>query len=433
MTSETTPIPAVPIPTGERIEVLDTIRGFALLGIFIMNMPAFNTSLFLGFDEALWPHWWDRGTETVRDVMFSGKFNSMFSMLFAVGFTIQLGRLQAREPQRATRIYLRRLFWLFVFGIVHACVFWAGDVLHMYAVLGLLLLALHRLPDRAIVGLIVACLLYPTILGMIRIATARPEDIQAIIAITQQAITADNAAFGHGNFLDTARRSTEAMIIFYEYPLRLGMLAGYVQFFTTVLLGLLLGRHRFFQNVAAKLPLIRRIQWWALGIGLICASGFVVWRSVAENPMEPSVWRILAATGYVFGRVSIMIFYVATIVRAVCNERWRRRLAPITLAGRMPLSNYLLQTLIGILLFYHWGFGLWGKVGPALDLVLAVAIFFIIQVPLTRWWLDRFPRGPMEHLWRVLTYGRAALRTTTEPSGEPTAFPDDPPRASSPN
>ena len=95
--------------------------------------------------------------------------------------------------------------------------------------------------------------------------------------------------------------------------------------------------------------------------------------------------------GLLFGRVSIMIFYVATIVRAVCNERWRRRLAPITLAGRMPLSNYLLQTLIGVLLFYHWGFGLWGKVGPALDLVLAVAIFFVIQVPLTRWWLDRIP------------------------------------------
>jgi uncharacterized protein len=428
-----TALAATPVPADERIEVLDTIRGFALLGIFIMNMPAFNTSLFLGFDDAMWPHWWDRGTETVRDVMFSGKFNSMFSMLFAIGFTIQLGRLEARAPERATRIYLRRLFWLFVFGVVHACVFWAGDVLHMYALLGLLLLALHRLPDRAIVALIVACLLYPALMGTIRILTTRPEDLQAIIAVTQQAITADNAAFGHGNFLDTARRSSAAMVIFYTHPLRLGMFAGYVQFFTTVLLGLLLGRHRFFQNIAAHLPLIRRIQWWALGIGLVCSTVFVVWRSVAANPMEPSVWRILAATGYVIGRVSIMIFYVATIVRAVCNERWRQRLAPITLAGRMPLSNYLLQTLIGITLFYHWGFGLWGKVGPALDLVLAVAIFFLIQVPLTRWWLSRFPRGPMEHLWRVLTYGRGALRITAEPSGAPTAYPDDRPRASSPN
>lgn len=424
---------AVPIPADERIEVLDTIRGFALLGIFIMNMPAFNTSLFLGFDEAMWPHWWDRGTEVVRDVIFSGKFNSMFSMLFAVGFTIQLGRLQAREPERATRIYLRRLFWLFVFGVVHACVFWAGDVLHMYALLGLLLLALRRVPDRWIVALIVLCLLYPTLLGTIRIATAKPEDIQTIIAVTQQAISADNAAFGHGNFLDTAWRSTQSMIIFYEYPMRLGMFAGYVQFFTTVLLGLLLGRHRFFQNVAAQLPLVRRIQWWALGIGLICGSGFVVWRSEAVNPMDPSVWRILAMTGYVVGRVSVMTFYVATIIRAVCNERWRRRLAPITLAGRMPLTNYLLQTLIGITLFYHWGLGLWGEVGPALDLLLAVAIFFVIQVPLTRWWLNRYQRGPMEHLWRVLTYGRSALRITTAPSGAPTAYRDDQPRASSPN
>ena len=424
---------AAPIPTSERIEVLDTIRGFALLGIFIMNMPAFKTSLFLGFDAAMWPHWWDRGTEMVRDVIFSGKFNSMFSMLFAIGFTIQLGRLQAREPERATRIYLRRLFWLFVFGLVHACVFWAGDVLHMYALLGLLLLLLHRLSDRAIVTLIVLCLLYPAIRGTIRIMTSTPEDIQAIVAVTQQAISADNAGFGHGNFLDTVRRSTAAMFILYTYPWQLGTFAAYVQFFTTVLLGLLLGRHRFFQNVTAYLPLVRRIQWWALGIGLVCGSGFVIWRSVVANPMDASVWRILAGTGYIFGRVAIMIFYVATIVRAVCNESWRRRLAPITLTGRMPLTNYLLQTLIGVILFYHWGFGLWGKVGPALDLVLAVAIFFLIQVPLSRWWLSRFPRGPMEHLWRVLTYGRGALQTTAGPAGEPAAYRDDRPRASSPN
>jgi uncharacterized protein len=433
MTPEQACAPPAPLPAGERIEVLDTIRGFALLGIFIMNMPVFHASLFLGFDESLWPHWWDRGAETVRDVIFSGKFNSMFSMLFAIGFTIQLGRLQARAPQRATWIYLRRLFWLFVFGVVHACVFWAGDVLHMYAVLGLLLLVLQRLPDRAIVALIVACLLYPAFMGAFRIATSMPEDMQAIIAVTQQAISADNAAFGHGTFMDTVRRSTAAMIIFYRYPLRLGMFAGYVQFLTTVLLGLLLGRHRFFQNIAAHLPLVRRIQWWALGIGVVCASVFVIWRSVTTNPMEPSVWRIVAGTGYVIGRVSIMIFYVATIARAVCNEGWRRRLAPITVAGRMPLSNYLLQTLIGMLLFYNWGLGLWGKVGPALDLLLAVAIFFVIQVPLTRWWLNRFQQGPMEYLWRVLTYGREALSAAAAPPGAPTEYRGDRPRASSPN
>ena len=99
----------------------------------------------------------------------------------------------------------------------------------------------------------------------------------------------------------------------------------------------------------------------------------------------------------------------------------------------MPLTNYLLQTLIAVTLFYHWGFGLWDKVGPALDLVLAVAIFFVIQVPLSRWWLSRFQVGPMEYLWRVLTYGRGAVRATAERLARPAAYRDDRPRASSPN
>ena len=437
MNTEASPVPAAcvapgPVSLGERIEVLDAIRGFALLGIFIMNVPAFNTSLFAGFGGNEFPRWWDVGTETVRDVIFSGKFNSMFSMLFAVGFTIQLERLQARAPGQATQIYVRRLFWLFVFGVIHACVFWAGDVLHMYALLGVLLLVLRRLPDRAVAVLIVLCLLYPTIMGTIQMAITTPDDTPASIELTQNAIAADNAAFGHGNFFDTARRSTESMVTFYMHPQSTGIFRFYVQFLTTVLIGLLLGRHRFFQNVTSHLPLVRGVQWWALGIGLVCGIGFMAWRDLAANPWEPSVGRILAATGYVVCRVAIMMFYVATIIRAVCNERWRQRIAPITLTGRMPLTNYLLQTMIAVTLFYHWGFNLWNKVGPALDLVIAVAIFFVIQVPLSRWWLSRYQVGPMEFLWRVLTYGRGAVHATAMP-GAPSAYRDDRRQASSTN
>jgi uncharacterized protein len=109
-------------------------------------------------------------------------------------------------------------------------------------------------------------------------------------------------------------------------------------------------------------------------------------------------------------RVSIMTFYVALVIRGMQNERWRRRLYPITLAGRMPLTNYLLQTAIGTFIFYHWGLGFWNKSGPALDIALAAVIYLGVQVPLSGWWLNRFPLGPMEYLWRVLTYGRAAVR-----------------------
>ena len=119
----------------ERIPTLDAVRGFALLGIFIMNMQSFSGSLFARYGGVTRnTAGWDFAAETVRNVLFAGKFNSMLSMLFAVGFTIQLTRFLEREPQRATTLHLRRIFWLFIFGALHACVLWVGDVLHIYAI-----------------------------------------------------------------------------------------------------------------------------------------------------------------------------------------------------------------------------------------------------------------------------------------------------------
>jgi uncharacterized protein len=89
------------------------------------------------------------------------------------------------------------------------------------------------------------------------------------------------------------------------------------------------------------------------------------------------------------------------------------------MAGRMPLTNYLMQTFIATFLFYGWGLGLWGKVGPAVDIVLAVAIYFLIQVPLSYFWLGRFSMGPMEYVWRLLTYGHASLKRKVAVSGAP--------------
>lgn len=402
---------AAPVVLAERLGTLDAIRGFALLGIFIMNMPFFNESFFTGADGVqLWPRWWDTGTTIVREVVFSGKFNSMFSMLFAVGFTIQLERLEQRQPDRAVAIYVRRIFWLFLFGLVHACVFWAGDILHMYALFGLLLLALRRVPDKVIIALIAASFCYPGVVELVRAQPTSHEYYERLVEFVQQWIALDDAIYGHGSFVDTARRNTQMMWFSYTDPeSRLGMLAGYVQILTTMLLGLLLGRRRFFQNVAQHLPLIRRLQWWAFGVGLVSGIGYGIHLVFIEDPVEPSWKSAITSTCYVVCRVAIMIFYVSLIVRGVHNPTWRARMAPVTLAGRMPLTNYLLQTLIATSLFFGWGLGLWGTVGPALDLVLAVAIFFLIQVPLSAWWLNRFRYGPMEYLWRVLTYGRAAV------------------------
>jgi uncharacterized protein len=403
---------AAPVSPSERILALDVIRGFALLGIFVMNMPGFNTSFFQGADGThLWPEWWDRTAEVARDVLFSGKFNSMFSMLFAVGFILQLERLESRDPQHAKAIYLRRIGWLFVFGVIHACVFWTGDVLHMYALFGLVLLALRRIPEKWLWGLFGICFLYPVASGLYRMWTIGPQELQQLLALLNQWQASNDAAYGTGSFLVAAREHAREMLFTYTEPRFVPRLLGfYVQLFITMVLGLILGRRHFFENAGSQLHLCKRIQWTALAIGAITGAIYAYRLITVTNPLAPSVFGIVANVSYGVCRVAIMAFYVTTIVRAVHTDVWRRWLAPMATVGRMPLTNYLLQTLIATFIFYGWGLGFWGQAGPALDLVLAIGIFFLIQVPLSHVWLHHFSMGPTEYLWRLLTYGRASLR-----------------------
>jgi len=405
---------ATPVSGRERIYTLDVIRGFALLGIFIMNMPWFNTSFYAGTDGTeLWPGWWDQWTNTATDVLFAGKFNSMFSMLFAIGFTIQLGRLEARDPGHAVTTYLRRIFWLFVFGAIHMCVFWTGDVLHMYALFGLVLLAIRRAPEKVLWTLFACCLLLPVGMMLQRLLTFVPADRAAIVASSHLWEVSNNAAYGHGSFLDAMREHTRETINLYTAPWQLRSVVNfYAQIFATMILGLILGRRQFFQDSARHLPFVRRLQWWALAGGIAAGAVFAVWENTTTDFVTPSPFRLIAGICFWVCRVLVMIFYVATIVRCVHNEKIRPRLNAFATAGRMPLTNYLMQTAIATTLFYGWGFGLWGKIGYAFDLGLAVAIFFAVQVPLSYWWLKRFELGPMEFVWRRLTYGHASMKRT---------------------
>jgi uncharacterized protein len=412
---------STPIAPNERIFTLDVVRGVALLGIFIMNVPGFNTSFSAGADGARqWPQWWDRTAETLRDVLFSGKFNSMFSMLFAVGFTIQLERLLRRDPS-GTRIYIRRITWLLVFGIAHACIFWTGDVLHMYALMGFILIAIRKWPDRLIAAMIVACILYAPIMGVVRFYTTTPEHMDLVIAQFETREAADNFAYGEGSFFDAMTQNTRTMIDFYtDAELLRGTIGFYMQIATTMFIGLLLGRHAFFQNAHAHLGRVKQVQWWALAIGVATGVFFGVWQVTVDNPSQPTIIRVMASTCYTLCRVSLMAFYVATLVRAVhSSDYWRAKLRSFALAGRMPLTNYLGQTLIATFVFFDWGLGLWNQVGPALSLVFAIAIFCLIQVPVSRWWLARHEFGPMEYVWRLLTYGRAGVRRLIGKAGEP--------------
>jgi uncharacterized protein len=405
---------AAQLPISQRIPTLDILRGFALMGILIMNMPSFNSSFFIEADGShLWPGRIDQFAEMLSEALFSGKFNSMFSMLFGIGFTIQFTRMCEHDPEHATAHYLRRLAVLAPLGIVHAWVFWPGDVLHTYAILGLLLvLGLRRISDRGIVVLIVACILYPTLSGLLRIWVVTPEVVAAQVKIAQAFEASDNAAYGHGSFLAAALENSRVMTHFYDNWISLwGTLGWWVMMSLTMLIGLLAGRRHWVQRADELMPQIYRLTWWALAIGLCCGVASTAIFEFNRVP-GPSPIKVLGSVCYSLSRLGLMSFYALVIVRLAQRADWRRRLAPLAAAGRMPLTNYLMQTALCITLYQGWGLGLWMKVGPALSLLLSLAIFWGVQVPWSVWWLRSHERGPLEAMWARLTYGRRAAVAT---------------------
>jgi uncharacterized protein len=390
---------AIPTQPSERIVTLDVIRGFALLGILVVNLGSFSGAMPPA-------NAWDGVAAAVVEVFFSGKFNSLFSLLFAIGFTIQLDRLTRRAPESAISTYLRRLAILFVFGLVHAVFVWDGDVLHVYALLGVALLLVRNWPDRAIFALIAAGLLYPGARSAALMIFASPEWTQSRVAITNALRESTSAAHASGSYWDVVVANVHSLEFFYATAAGLDatLLLGYVLFSVTMLIGLVAGRHRWIQRAAEAPRGLRRIQWWALAVGVAAGVAFAVANRFTE-PFVPSIWFVVGRTTYGVSRVALMVFYVATIVRLTQNPASLRRLRPLAAAGRMPLTNYLLQSVICTFIFDAWGLGYWGRAGATAQLALAFAIFFLLQVPLSVSWFRRFAYGPMEYLWRILTYG----------------------------
>lgn len=393
-----TALPLAPLRSKDRLAALDILRGLALLGIFIMNMPSFSQSLFAQ-TEGGW-------VTALRDLLVGGKFNALFALLFGIGFALQLKRLEASEPWRAGRIYLRRLVVLMVLGLLHASWFWSGDVLFVYSVLGLGLLLLRRASDRLLVGLIVAGLLFPAFAAYLRAWLMSPETEAGAMLEYQDLEASNNLAFGSGSFADAARENRRMLVWAYSSPLGLwSMAAFYVQMGTPLLLGYLVGRRGWVSRLAELEPQMRRLRIAALAIGLAASLTFMAAGAETQEPTWPSALLNLLQT---LGRLGLMLFYALTLALLAQQPGWRQRLAPLAATGRMPLTNYLLQTALATFIFHGWGLGHWGRADTAAQIGLALALFTLVQVPLSVAWLRRFEQGPLEYLWRLMTYGRPA-------------------------
>lgn len=385
--------------------MLDVLRGFALFGILVMNMKAFDMP---------WASWAlqpkpfqgpvDRAFEFMMSTLFAGKANAIFSLLFGVGMALQLRRAADRGGDMVP-MYLRRLAVLFLIGAGHAVLVWHGDVLHVYALLGLLLLAMRRVPDRWIFALIGLLLVAPVARGAWSLIVDEPP--LHPVAHYEALAHAHMRVFKAGTYVEQIlARLGEYYEGYVEATPRLqGEILFYASIAVTMLLGFVAGRRRLFADVQAHAAAFRRAAWWCLGLGLGIAIGFAALRAIQPPPTgHPTLSGFVMGVAFNLHRPLLCVGYVAGLALLFQRERARRVLLPLASAGSMPLSNYLLQSLICTTLFYSHGFALFGSVGPALGFAITVTIF-AFQLVISRMWLARFRFGPLEWLWRGAAYG----------------------------
>jgi uncharacterized protein len=393
----TGPVAIGPVPGEERITVIDCLRGAALFGILTANMRGFNAPLAAYMDARLMWTWLpDRLMQALVDWLVSGKFITIFATLFGIGFAIQMDRAASR--QQGVAFYTRRMAVLLLFGVIHSFALWWGDILVSYAICGFFLLYFRNLSQPAVLRwahvmywfLLVLYLGFfmSTLVG----APASPQPDHKI----QEAID----AYARGSYAQIVAMRAREWANANSFVFFLTRILG------IFLYGLYIWRQGYLRQPAEHLDWWKRAQRLGLSIGLIGNLLEVVLEWMFHpNMMRPTLLTALLLALQSLAIPALSLGYASTLVLLWQDQAWQRRLMPFSYVGRMALTNYLLQSLICTTLFYSYGLGLYGRVGPLADFFIGVVIYSA-QVPFSRWWLSTHRYGPMEWIWRRLTYGR---------------------------
>ena len=374
-----------PTLPGERIPALDVLRGFALFGVLLaytlwnLGSPPERT-----YGQA--DHILSRALPALVDT----KFYTLFAFLFGLGFAIQLTRAQARGIS-IVPVYCRRLLALLLIGLAHALLLRNGDILVPYAVMGFFLLLFRNASDMTLAVGAVIGILFPYVARGAWDLTGTP---------FPQRPETEGLSYLAGNYA----------WVRYWYSTAITSWPGSLPMF---LFGLYMGRRRFFENLASRRVSLRRTLVVGLGVGALAyvARELLLMRASSALSFAQRLTAGLLWSAHAWG---LAAFYASSLLLLSQRHSRRQWLAPLGVAGRMALTNYLLQAVIIVPVCL--GFSLFDRVTPSLGVLLALAVWSV-QVPASMWWLGRFRFGPAEWLWRSLTYGRPQpMRVADEPT-----------------
>ncbi|MGI9544716.1 MAG: DUF418 domain-containing protein [Cyclobacteriaceae bacterium] len=399
-----------PIPKQDRIEYLDVLRGIAILFIFVANIVAFSGTFYgtehLRIASTLLPI--DDYVDFISYTLVDGKFYSIFSLLFGIGFVIQQNNFE-KHNRRFVPFFRRRMGWLLVIGLIHLTLIWFGDILTLYAILGLILIFFREYTNRQLLVWASVLLLLPMVHWIVLNLAGwnYPQHIYSINTYYWSSMKFPLKDWGEGLMADLSFYVTiDSFPVFIKVTVGNSLLriAGILEegrIFKVLgifLIGVWTGRKIQNEALLYDYTKLRQIALWGLAIGLPMS----ILRTYIEFYMgDHDFWTFMNYATYALGTVPLAMGFAAGIALIWSQKKsfllW---FAPV---GKMALTNYIMQSVIGITIFYGIGFGLAGKLGFTYVIGLAIVVF-VIQVLLSRLWLRRFKYGPLEWVWRHLTY-----------------------------
>ena len=388
-----------PTTSDQRIELLDALRGLALFGVLIVNLRYFSLFELLTNEAraALTTARWDEVIGAVLAALVDTKAITVFSILFGVSFMMQAQRSAARGEGMGR--FVRRMLVLLGIALVHTYVFWWGDILRYYALMGLVLVLVVNWSARRLAWLGVVIVLLPSVFLRPVMPYLLPH-----VSSAPQASAAALAAFTGPHIVRMWRANL-------AYDLWTLVSSWSLWFFVLgrLLLGAALGRGGFLQNATGHVRFWIRLLIATLPSGLVLTT-FVLLREHHWMGLGGAWWttepgRMVNRLVRNVASLSLGMAYIAAFVLLFLRAGWRSWLRLLCPPGRMALTNYLLQTVLAVPLFYGVGFGIGPRFGLPGIIVVGI-VLFSGQIFFSHWWLGKFRFGPLEWVWRCLTYGR---------------------------
>lgn len=396
---------AAPVGPGERISSIDVLRGFALLGILIMNIQSFSMIMAAylnptAYGDLSGVNWW---VWTLSHIVANEKFISIFSMLFGAGIVLMTERAEARGAS-PRGLHVRRSVWLIVIGLLHAYLLWYGDILFTYGVCALIVFAGRKTAPRKliIIGIILFSVAFLLFMFFGFSLQFWPEENRARSMEnwmpTAEQIAAELSAY-RGNWIGQMSQRIPSAIALQTFILL--VLEGW-RVCGLMLIGMALFKTGVFSAARSKLFYAAMIGiGYGAGVPLVLAG--VITNFAAGWSFDYSMF--FGSQYNYWGSAFVALGHVGVVMLACKSGLFAGLKRVLAAFGRMALTNYLMQTVICTLIFYGHGLGLFGHVERWQQILMVLGIW-LVQLIYSPLWLRKYRFGPAEWVWRSLTYSR---------------------------